>query len=531
MSVIQGKRSILSSVLVLLAFVSLVAGSMAQGILAEGPWPMTRRDPAHTGRSQLNGPASGTVAWTFSAGRNEDKGGIETDPTIGPEGTIYIGANNGILYVLDGNTGEVRWAFPTLFDLFAIYSTVALDRQGHAYFGAKDGYLYALKAPEKGLLGREVWSYRIGTTIETSPLLGRDGTVYLGADDGKLYAVAPPAGGKPPRLLWTFPTGGTLISSPALGPDGTLYIGSMDGKLYALEPAPAGAKLRWSFSTGKSGETGGIENSPAVGPDGTVYVGANDGLLYALDGKSGQLKWNFKTGYTSWAIFSSAAIGPDGTIYFGAKDGRLYAVQPPASGTTAKALWSYKIGTTIKTSPALGADGTVYLGADDGKLYAIAPTKGFFGLDGKLLWSYQTKSKLISSPAIGEGRRLYVGSLDGTLYAFGDKPAPSGRSGGISGTWYGSFFDSRTKGTLTLVLRQRGSTVEGIWRLGPSGARGELSGRAEGEKAAFSLKILGDRCPGSFEGTARIEPAKIVGQYQGSDCKGAVTKGQFEASR
>lgn len=527
----QVQHSIRSGSLVLVTLLWMAGGSAAQGIQADGPWPMTRRDAAHTGRSPLNGPATEKLTWTFSTGRSEEKGGIETDPTIGPDGTVYIGANNGILYALDGVTGEIRWAFPTLFDTFAIYSTVALDRQGHVHFGAKDGYVYALKAPDKGLLGREVWTYRIGTTIETSPLLGPDGTVYLGADDGKLYAVAPPGGGKPSRLLWTFPTGGTLISSPAFGPDGTLYFGSMDGKLYALETAPTGPKLRWSFFTGKSGETGGIENSPAIGPDGTVYVGANDGLLYALDGKSGQLKWSFKTGYTSWAIFSSASIGADGIVYFGAKDGRLYAVQPPQSGKTGEALWSYKIGTTIETSPALAADGTVYLGADDGKLYAIAPTKGFFGLTGKLLWSYQTKSKLISSPAIGDGRRLYIGSMDGTVYAFGDKPAPSGRSSGITGTWYGNYSDSRTKGPLTLVLRQRGSSVEGIWRLGPGGARGDLDGRAEGENASFTLKTMGERCPGSFEGTAKIEQAKIVGQYKGSDCKGAVSKGQFEVSR
>src|SRR5215471_12213903 len=93
------------------------------------------------------------------------EGGIETDPVIGPDGTICFGANNGIFYALDPESGTIRWAFPTDFDTFAIYSTAFVDKQGIVYFGAKDGKVYALTAPSKGIMGEVIgvdqpWYYR-----------------------------------------------------------------------------------------------------------------------------------------------------------------------------------------------------------------------------------------------------------------------------------------------------------------------------------------------------------------------------------
>ncbi|MCI0483100.1 MAG: PQQ-binding-like beta-propeller repeat protein, partial [candidate division NC10 bacterium] len=113
-------------------------------LLAPSAWPKYRGDHRHAGYSPHTGPASNRLKWTFSTGRREAEGGIETDPVIGPDGTVYLGANNGFLYALDPETGDLRWAFPTGFDSFAIYSTPFVDRQGVLYFGAKDGNVYAL---------------------------------------------------------------------------------------------------------------------------------------------------------------------------------------------------------------------------------------------------------------------------------------------------------------------------------------------------------------------------------------------------
>ena len=497
--------------------------------LADSSWPKYRKDAVHSGQSTHNGPQSERLMWTFTTGKREAEGGVETDATIGPDGTVYIGANNGMFYALDGRSGDIKWVFPTQFETYAIYSTAAIDKAGRVYFGAKDGYVYVLLPPESGILARVAWSYRIGTTIQTSPALGADGTVYIGADDGKLYAITPPQRGKAGRLLWTLQTDNALVaSSPAITPDGTVYIGSLDGKLYALEPTSGRTQpqTRWTFFTGSLWDTGGFENTPAIGPDGTLYIGANNGIFYALDSKSGKVKWQFQTEFRTWGIFSSAALGEDGTVYFGPKDGRLLALD----SKTGELKWSYAIGTTIETSPVVTPDGTVYLGADNGKLYAIKPP-GFLSRKGRLQWSYQTQGTLISSPVIGPEGSLYIGSMDGTLYAFGSEALGSSRqTGPLSGTWYGSYRDSGGAGRMTLVLVQQGETVHGVWRL-EGGRRGTLEGKIAGEKATLAVSHPSEKCPGTGKGTATIMANKLIGEYQGQHCMGEITGGAFTVQR
>ncbi|MBI2351551.1 MAG: PQQ-like beta-propeller repeat protein, partial [Deltaproteobacteria bacterium] len=180
--------------ILIVALVAISPPALFGQHLAESPWPTYRGNLKRTGRSNFKGPATDKLKWVFSTGRSEKEGGIETDPVIAPDGTIYIGANNGIFYALHPETGAVRWAYPTDFDTFAIYSTPFVDRQGIVYFGAKDGKVYALKAPKTGIMGELVWSLNLGTTIQTSPAFAPDGTLVIGADDWAYYGITPPRG-------------------------------------------------------------------------------------------------------------------------------------------------------------------------------------------------------------------------------------------------------------------------------------------------------------------------------------------------
>src|SRR5262245_45182233 len=328
--------------------------------LAESPWPTYRGNLKRAGRSSVEGPTTDKLRWVFSTGLSEKEGGIETDPVIGPDGTIYFGANNGIFYALDPESGAIRWAFPTDFDTFAIYSTAFVDQQGIVYFGAKDGRVYALTAPRKGIMGDVVWSINLGTTIQTSPAFTHDGTLVIGADDWAYYGITPARGTSGAKIKWRFQTQGTLISSPTVDTDGTVFVASMDGKVYALQPpgeAGQPVKVRWTFAPGGRDDKGGFENAPAIDNEGTLYIAGNDGILYALDTKSGKIKWSFDgvahAGYRTYAIFSSVAIGPDRTIYFGGKNGDLHAVRERTGpfGTNAAAVWSYRLGPGIQSSP------------------------------------------------------------------------------------------------------------------------------------------------------------------------------------
>ncbi len=506
-------------------------------LLAESPWPKYRRDERHTGRSARAGPASNRLKWTFSTGRRDAEGGIETDPVIGPDGTVYIGANNGFLYALDPETGDLRWAFPTGFDTFAIYSTPFVDRQGIIYFGAKDGNVYALRAPRKGIVAEVVWSLYVGTTIETSPAFTPDGTLVIGADDWAYYGITPPRGSVGPQVKWRFQTQGTLITSPAVDADGTVLGASMDGTVYALEPpseAGGAIKVRWTFRSGTRDDKGGFENAPAIDGEGTLYIGGNDGILYALDTKTGKTQWTFdgvaRSGYRSYAIFSSVALGPDRTIYFGGKDGVLYALREGRGlfSTGPQVLWRYKLGPGIQSSPLLSADGTVYLGDEGGTIHAVRPPQS--GEWATPLWKFKTNGVVISSAALGADGTLYTASMDGKAYAFHDTKTGKSSQGPLAGTWYGTYRDSGGTGRITLVLVQKGSEIQGVWRL-QGGARGSLEGKVEGDRGSFTLHAVSEKCPGSGGGTVRIEGGKFSGQYRGQDCRGAIDGGTFELGR
>ena len=500
--------------------------------LAESPWPTYRGNLKRTGLSGFKGPTTDKLRWVFSTGLSEKEGGIETDPVIGPDGTIYFGANNGIFYALDPKSGAIRWAFPTDFETFAIYSTAFVDQQGIVYFGAKDGKVYALRAPSTGIMGEVVWSIDLGTTIQTSPTFTPDGTLVIGADDWAYYGITPARGASGAKIKWRFQTQGTLISSPTVDSDGAVFVASMDGKVYALEPpreAGEQVKVRWTFASGGRDDKGGFENTPVIDNDGTLYIAANDGVLYALDTKSGKIKWSFdgvaRAGYRTYAIFSSVAIGSNRIIYFGGKNGELYAVSERTGlfGTNAAALWSYKLGPGIQSSPLLTNDGTVYIGDERGTFYAVRPPQA--GEQGTALWKFSTKGTLISSPALGADGTLYVGSMDGKLYAFNSSVGPAS-AGPFSGTWYGLYESPLFSGKVRAVLVQKETQLLFTWFLDGAG-RGEAQGTVQGNRIEVSLPIKTARCQGTLSGDGRLEKGEIRAEVRIDRCMGNTVTGKL----
>ena len=172
----------------------------------------------------------GSLKWAFETG-----GGVVSSPAVGPDGTIYLGSNDGSLYAINPD-GTLKWTFPT-----------------------------------KG-------------AVHSRPAIGPDGTIYVGSWDHYLYAINPDGSSK-----WAFLTKGEINSSPFIGPDGTVYVGSWDHHLYAINPD---GSLKWAFSTKEA-----VLSSPAVGPDGTVYVASWDHYLYAINGSSVEIPESQKAAF------------------------------------------------------------------------------------------------------------------------------------------------------------------------------------------------------------------------------------------
>jgi len=342
-------------------------------VVERGPWPEFGHDSRNTALSDFDtSHVDGTVDWSY-----ETEDFVFSCPTVGSDGTIYVGSHDHHAYALNPD-GNEKWSFEAD---HRVFSAPAIGDDGTVYFGSEN--LHAV-TPD----GEEEWTYETGQ-IRSSPVVGEDGTIYVGDDASNINAVNPDGTEK-----WTYETEGSVVSVPAIDDDGNVYAGSWDGHLYALNPD---GTEKWTYELGQP-----IWASPAIAEDGTIYIGSYDNNLHSVN-PDGTENWIFETDSN---VLSSAAIGEDGTIYFGSMDSNLYALNP--DGTEE---WSFGTGAGIWSSPAIGDDGTIYVGSLDNTFYAL-------DADGEKIWDYTTGGQVLSSPAIGIEGEVYVGSHDYNLYAF-----------------------------------------------------------------------------------------------------------------
>jgi outer membrane protein assembly factor BamB len=336
------------------------------------------------------------IAWRFTLGDE-----IYSTAAVGPDGTIYIGSENGLLTAVSPE-GRKLWSFETE---GGVRSSPAVTGES-VYFGSRDAAFYALS--HEGTL---MWRFETEGSILSSPAVARDGTIYFGSSDSHLYALRPDG-----TLRWKYKTGTLVSSSPTIAPDGTVYVGGLDRYFYALTPE---GDLKWRVRSDF-----GLETDSAVAADGTIYFGSADRNLYAVS-PEGKIKWRLETGDE---IYSSPAVAADGTVYIGCDDYNLYAVYP--DGTL---RWTLKGGSAFVGTPLIGGTGTVYMGSDDSSLYAVSP-------EGKLLWKLRAGGQIYSSAVFAGPQLIVAGALDGKVYGFyvhdeldvADTPWPGAR-GGSSG--------------------------------------------------------------------------------------------------
>ncbi|MTK64806.1 MAG: PQQ-binding-like beta-propeller repeat protein [Methanobacterium sp.] len=385
----------------------ILSGSVSAAGLATSPQPKFHHDHNNTGQSEYKGPQTNNTKWIFTTGK-----GIASSPTIGTDGTIYVGSEDKNLYALYPN-GTVKWSFNSG---SPIVVSPTIDDNGIIYFGTTTNNMFYAIYPN----GTQKWNYTSsnGSMITTSPTIANDGTIYFGTANKQYYNKSTFTALNPDgSLKWNFLNIiGIFLSSPAIGSDGTIYFGSEDSNLYAVNP---NGTLKWNFTT-----NGMITSSPAIGSDGTIYFGSEDNNTYALN-PNGTLKWTYKTG---GYVDSSPSIAKDGTIYIASGNGFLYAITKDGI-----LKWKYSIynGTPPfqLSSPAIGSDGVIYVGSSDGCLYTFNP-------NGTLKWKYKTGKFIDSSPSIGSDGTLYFGSEDHNLYAIHDELIPPQASSNIKSGLY-----------------------------------------------------------------------------------------------
>ena len=165
------------------------------GVPVFGDWPSFRGNPQLTGVATTELPDELTLLWTFQA---EDI--IESTAAV-VDGTVYFGALDGYLYAVDAQNGQLKWKFQAEGQIKASPSI----RNGNLYFGDGTGVFYAIDIGN----GQVNWQFHTeGEIISSANFSGE--RVLFGSYDGFLYCLNRRDG----TLVWKFETEGYVHGTP-----------------------------------------------------------------------------------------------------------------------------------------------------------------------------------------------------------------------------------------------------------------------------------------------------------------------------
>ena len=253
-------------------------------------------------------------------------------PLRGPpavvNGSVYVGAANRILYVLDAATGSLRWSFETrgwVIDPIAYADDTVI-------VASRDGLVHVLDATT----GRKRFVYDGGFSVYGGAVVEGD-LAYFAAFPSGIYAIDRHAITYPfERAFWAwqvqfwhwgfiddFPSQkgsvwitdvrGDITGGPAVA-HGKVYFAVEQGRAAALDAA-TGEPL-WVGNVGRD-----ISTPLTVAGD-TVLLGTDDGAVVGLDAISGEALWDFTLG----SPLTDGPIVAGGVIYAVAENGALYAL-------------------------------------------------------------------------------------------------------------------------------------------------------------------------------------------------------------
>lgn len=188
-----------------------------------------------------SGERRGVIRWTFDFGAHlgptplvATEGGAGgangigsgASPSVDPNGTVYIGANNSNLYAIAPN-GTLAWLFEAERERAGVWTAPALSADGTAlYFGANKGGIYALNRADGSLH----WRFDIYGSVYSSPALDPEGMLYTGSTGGHIYVLDTVSG----RPIADYDAGQPIWTAPTIRPDGSLLVADRTGRVLLL---------------------------------------------------------------------------------------------------------------------------------------------------------------------------------------------------------------------------------------------------------------------------------------------------------
>jgi outer membrane protein assembly factor BamB len=375
--------------------------------------PMYMLNSQHTGVSSYTGSiTANSIAW--SADFVASNLFVLPSISIGYDGTLYLGSNDGWVYALNPTDGQSLPNWPVRVNNTpsdyqytspsSIYTTPIIAPDGTIYVGANQGYLYALTPT-----GQLKWSYAAGYPLQSSPMIDMSGSIYFGAGSC-VYAIGDAGYRAYPKWLSPFTANANVISSPALGQNGYLYFGSDDGFVYAVDSFTG--LLNWKFDCSTTLPAGvhPIYTSPTVDAANNVIIGNGsfmDGSLYYINGQSGNLLWSYNYENTGGGgpYYDTVAV-LNNTIYL-STIAHVYAIER----ITGILKYRFYRANCYYTSPLIDANGFIYVASLDartshGILHSLRDTGSAFIEN----WKVDTGLGRLATPVMGSDGTIYVSS-------------------------------------------------------------------------------------------------------------------------
>ena len=358
--------------------------------ITSGNWVSFRSNPQLTGVADSKLPDNPQLLWTFQAGDM-----IESTAAV-VDGTVYIGALDGILYAIDAETGKKRWTYQTN---SSIKASPAIN-DGVVYFGDGDGVFHAVDINAHAMK----WQFQTEGEIISSANFAGD-RVLFGSYDGFLYCLNRENG----ELVWKFETEGYVHGTPGVWTEPES--GSGNAKDFAIVTGCDSYLRVINIDDGiqtQQVELGAyIAASPAISQN-RVYCGTYGTEILGVALDTGEIAWRYRHPKRQFPFFASAALTED-TVIIGGRDKMVHAL----SRETGEPIWTYTSKSSIESSAVI-AGTRVFLGTTRGLFIALDITTG------ESVWEFATGSSIVASPSVSDGK-IYIGTEDGILYCFGEK--------------------------------------------------------------------------------------------------------------
>jgi outer membrane protein assembly factor BamB len=369
-----------------------------------------------------NAVVRGTLS---SSWRIQTDGPFSSSPSLTGD-AIYIGNNNGTLYAIQAQSGNVLWTFhtesPLMTNPLVIHGSVIVGEgnqisyvadDGRTQVGTSENAIIALDASS----GRERWRVQLAGTGMPTPALV-DGVLVEHDGSGEVTGIDASNGhvlykthiGGAASMVSLLPVGRHRFVTTSVSPNSVWEIDGRSGKVIwqhgfdasasgmsDCPPAGDGVRIFCDYA------------APGPGSD-RAHVGAPaTERLFALDAKTGALLWD--RAYANGALpeWNEAAIPLvyRRILYVGSSLAPQIAALDPSSGRT---LWKTSVNGVVKGG-LCGHGGAIYFGDYAGYLWALDAHSGRVIGVKNMHTSFNVGSPLIA------GHTLIVGTNTGELLA------------------------------------------------------------------------------------------------------------------